>query len=130
MTPPDVSGRPAGSPIGRFLERLAALTPAEWAALQGATPPLRRAAFNRLRSAAAFVRAMLGAKPGSYGTPGDVDAVYAAVDAAVARGVVPDDERDLVAHAGIAVLLRDVLPPQEFEQWYGPFEKVIPRSTL
>jgi hypothetical protein len=43
---------------------------------------------------------------------------------------VPDENRDLAVHAGLAVMLEDVLPPKEFQQWYGPFEQVIPRASL
>lgn len=124
-----VSVHPRGAQVAHFLERLAALTPAQWDAMRGTLAPLQRPMVGRLRSAAAFVRAVLVAGPGA-GHPRDVDAVCAAVENAIERGVVPGEERDLVIHAGLAVLLEDVLPPAEATQWYGPFESVIPRASL
>jgi hypothetical protein len=121
------SGRSAH--VARFLERLGSLTPSEWATLRGATAPLRRPLAGRMRAAAALVRAVLHA-PAVVRRPQEVDALWHAVDDAVARGTVPDENRDLAVHAGLAVMLEDVLPPKEFQQWYGPFEQVIPRASL
>ena len=75
------------------------------------------------------VRGVPGGGP-NIRTPGDVDAVFAAVEHAIATGGVPDEGRDLAVHAGIAVLLQDVLPESELAAWYGPFEDVIPRASL
>lgn len=118
-----------GPQVARFLERVSALTPQQWTSLENAVPPLKRAPLARLRSAAAFVRAVMDAPLGDR-TPGDVDAVFSAIDSAVARGSMPDEGRDLAVHAGIAVLLQDVLPESQLAQWYGPFEDVIPRASL
>lgn len=125
----NVSDHPKGPQVARFLERLERLTPAQWDAMRGVTAPLQRPMVSRMRSAAVLVRAVLDAGP-VVGRPRDVDAIYEAVDHAVERGVVPDEERDLVLHAGLAVLLEDVLPPAEVRSWYGPFEAVIPRASL
>ena len=116
--------------VARFLDRLAGLTPGEWAVLRGATAPLRRPLASRMRAAAALVRAVMQAGPAVVRRPQEVDALWRAVDDAVARGAVPDENRDLAVHAGLAVMLVDVLPPKEFAQWYGPFEQVIPRASL
>ena len=128
VTPHETRG-PNGPQVAHFLERVALLTPEQWTALESAVPPLRRAPLARMRSAAAFVRAVMDAPLGNR-TPGDVDAVFGAIEDAIARGSVPDEGRDLAVHAGIAVLLQDVLPPSQLEQWYGPFEEVIPRASL
>ena len=131
MTSPVDVGRSSGTAhVARFLERLGSLTPGEWATLRGATAPLRRPLAGRMRAAAALVRAVLQAGPVVVRRPQDVDALWHAVDDAVARGTVPDENRDLAVHAGLAVLLEDVLPPAEFKQWYGPFENVITRASL
>ena len=129
MVPSNESGGPNGPQVAHFLERVTTLTPEQWTTLESAVPPLRRAPLARMRSAAAFVRAVLDAPLGSR-TPGDVDAVFSAIEAAIERGSVPDEGRDLAVHAGIAVLLQDVLPQSQLEQWYGPFEDVIPRASL
>ena len=132
MAPSDVSIGPHGVQVTHFLERVTALTPAQWAALGDATPPLRRHVLGRLRAAAALLRAVRDAEPKapSVRRPGDVDAVCDYIEDAVARGAVPDESRDLAIHAGIAVLLHDILPPADFAQWYGPFELVIPSESL
>ena len=120
---------PNGPQVAHFLERVTTLTPEQWTTLESAVPPLRRAPLARMRSAAAFVRAVMEAPLGTR-TPADVDAVFGAIEAAIERGSVPDEGRDLAVHAGIAVLLQDVLPPSQLDQWYGPFEDVIPRASL
>ena len=127
--PSNVSAGPNGARVARFLERVALLTPEQWFALEASVPPLQRAPLARLRAAAAFVRAVMDA-PMAGRTPNDVDAVFSAIDDAVARGALPDEGRDLTVHAGIAVLLQDVLPEPELVAWYGPFEGVIPRASL
>lgn len=129
MPPSNESRGPNAPQVAHFLERVTTLTPEQWTALESAVPPLRRAPIARMRSAAAFVRAVMDAPPAAR-RPGDVDAVFSAIDDAVARGSLPDEGRDLAVHAGIAVLLQDVLPESQLEQWYGPFEDVIPRSSL
>ena len=129
MAPSNESRGSNGPQVARFLERVAMLTPEQWTSLENAVPPLKRAPLARLRSAAAFVRAVMDA-PLRGRTPGDVDAVFSAIDSAVASGSVPDEGRDLAVHAGIAVLLQDVLPESQLAQWYGPFEDVIPRASL
>ena len=132
MAPSDVSSRPHGVQVTHFLERVTSLSPDQWAALAAFTPPLRRPLLGRLRAAASLLRAVRDAEPKtpSVRRPGDVDAVCDAIEDAVARGSVPDASRDLAIHAGIAVLLHDVLPPADFEEWYGPFESVIPSASL
>ena len=129
MMPSNVVGGPNGAQVAHFLERVTALTPDQWVTLEASLPPLRTAPLARMRSAAAFVRAVMHAPMGGR-TPGDVDAVFAAVEHAIATGGVPDEGRDLAVHAGIAVLLQDVLPESELAAWYGPFEDVIPRASL
>lgn len=129
MVPSMVTGGPNGARVTAFLGRLAELTPEQWIALEAAVPPLRRAPLMRLRNAAAFVRAVMHA-PLEGRTPGDVDAVFGAIEAAIASGRMPDEGRDLAVHASIAVLLQDVLPDAEMDAWYGPFEEVIPRASL
>ena len=127
--PSIVSAGPNGARVARFLERVSLLTPAQWSALERSVPPLQRTPLARLRSAAAFVRAVMEA-PMAGRTPNDVDALFSAIDDAVARGALADARRDLAVHAGIAVLLQDVLPAPELDAWYGPFEDVIPRASL
>ena len=129
MVPSNETYGTNGAQVAHFLERVALLTPDQWTSLEDAVPPLRRAPLARLRSAAAFVRAVMDAPLGDR-TPGDVDAVFSAIEDHIARGSVPDEGRDLAVHAGIAVLLQDVLPASQLEQWYGPFEDVIPRASL
>jgi hypothetical protein len=123
------TGGPNGTQVTRFLERVTMLTREQWQALEDSVPPLRRQPIARMRHAAAFVRAVRSV-PLEGRTPSDVNAVFDAIDDAIACGAVPDEGRDLAVHAGIAVLLQDVLPPSELEQWYGPFEDVIPRASL
>lgn len=127
--PSNVTERPNGSQVAHFLERVELLTAEQWTTLEASVPPLRRAPVSRMRHAATFVRAVLDA-PLSGRTPRDVDAVFRAVESAIARGTMPDGGRDLAVHAGIAVLLQDVLPASELDAWYGPFEPVIPRASL
>jgi hypothetical protein len=129
MMPSFETRGPNATQVTRFLERVATLTPEQWRSLEDAVPPLRREPLERMRSAAAFVRAVRRA-PLDGRSPGDLDAVFDAIDAAIASGAVPDGGRDLAVHAGIAVLLQDLLPESEMQQWYGPFEGVIPRASL
>jgi hypothetical protein len=129
MSSVERSGGPNGIQVAHFLERLCHLTPEQWAALDASVPPMRRQPLARLRHAAAFIQAVMEA-PMSGRRPEDVDAIMSAVDDAVESGQVPDEGRDLAFHAGMAVLLQDVLPAAELERWYGPFEEVIPRASL
>lgn len=129
MSSVERNGGRNGEQVAHFLERLCLLTPEQWEALEASVPPLRRAPLARMRSAAAFVRAVMDA-PRASRRPEDVDAIMSAVDAAVESGRVPDEGRELAVHAGMAVLLQDVLPEAELRQWYGPFEGVIPRASL
>ena len=129
MSSVERSGGPNGAQVAHFLERLNLLTPEQWATLDASVPPLRRQPLARLRNAAAFIQAVMDA-PMAGRRPEDVDAIMTAVDDAVERGAVPDEGRDLAFHAGMAVLLQDVLPAAELERWYGPFEVVIPRASL
>lgn len=129
MSSVERSGGPNGTQVAHFLERLLVLTPEQWAALDASVPPLRRQPLARLRHAAAFLQAVMQT-PLAGRRPEDVDAIIHAVDDAVESGRVPDEGRDLAFHAGVAVLLQDVLPAAELDRWYGPFEDVIPRASL
>ena len=143
--PPPPVPEPGGNPYGpntpavrRFLQRFAALRPAEWAAA------VRR--YEEAQGTAAFAAAdrALGQAVERTGRTAERDAVVGPL-AQVVRdaphrphgGGPPDDGLALlppVAEAALAALLalvvRDVLPPRAFDALYEPFAELVPVDAL
>jgi hypothetical protein len=125
---------PNTAAVRRFLQRLAALAPDEWAAATQAfsvaegTPAFRRAD-----------RALAAAVPAA-GREAERDAALrpltqllrAGDDAAGPGG--PGADFDPIAPAAVAAVLglvmRDVLAQDAFETLYGPFRELIPIERL
>ena len=121
--------------IRRFLQRLAALSSAEWDAAAARFDALqgtgRFAAADRALSAAV---AATGREPERDAVLGPLVQLVALPGADAAAGDAPDAEPALapVAEAALAavlaLLVRDVLSASAFATLYGPFAEVIPAA--
>jgi hypothetical protein len=127
---------PNSALVRRFLQRFAALRPAEWAEAA--------AAFDRMQGSRTFVaadRALAAAIEGA-GRDDARDAVLgplaqlarrqadpsAASEADAAPALDPAAEAALAAL--LALIVRDVLPASAFSALYAPFASLIPLASL
>lgn len=135
--PPPTPYGPQTLEIRRFLQRLAALSPAEWAAATAAYDALqgtgRFAAADRALSAAVAHTqreperdAALGPLAQLLRLPAAEPASEPATDAEAP--LAPVAEAALAAT--LALLVRDVLSPTAFATLYAPFAALVPPASL
>jgi len=134
MNTPAAPYGPSTAAIRRFLQRLAALTPAEWAEAAHAYAAL--APTPRFRAA----DRALGAAIDRAGRTAERDAALGPllqlVRVAPTSDTPPDAEvaLDPVAEPALAALLallaRDLLPPETVAILYAPFAALVPLDAL
>ena len=138
---PEPGGRPYGPntpAVRRFLQRFAALRPAEW------EQAARLYEAQQGTAALAAADRALGQAVERAGRSAERDAVVGPLVQVVRDAPIPpragagDDEGlallPPVAEAALAALLalvvRDVLPPRAFDALYAPFAELVPAEGL
>ena len=144
---PPAGGQPYGpntAAVRRFLQRLAALAPADWdaaaarytdatgtAALVAADRALGRAmdqagrVAERDAAVGPLVQLLQGAAPPQASTAADPDADPAEAALAALPAVA-----EAALAAVFALVVRDVLPARSFDALYAPFAELIPAGQL
>ena len=114
--------------VRRFLERLARLTPGEWAAAAGAyAAGWREAASARADAALADAITRTGREQARDQLVGPVLQMARVVAAPMRHPSPPDEEAlaEAALAAALAVLARDALPPDAYDRLVAPFAAAV-----
>ena len=134
MTSPAAPYGPSTAAIRRFLQRLAALTPAEWAEAARAYATIadspRFRAADRALGGAIDRAGRTAERDAALGPLLQLVRADAPPDAAPDAEVALDPVAEPALAALLALLARDLLPAETVATLYAPFASLIPLPTL